>query len=56
MSPAPSGERVIVGSYESGGITYTLYEDGGVTAQAGDIVEHYESLDALRAAFDRTPA
>ncbi len=31
----PAIERVVVGSYESGGVTYTLYEDGSVTAQAG---------------------
>ncbi len=54
--PAAAPQGVVVGSYESGGVVYTLYEDGSVTAQAGDVIETYPSLDALRAAFDRQPA
>jgi hypothetical protein len=55
-SAAPAAEKVVVGSYESGGVLYTLFEDGSVTAEAGGVVESYESLDALRAAFDNSPA
>ncbi len=55
-TPDPAVEKIVVGSYESGGVTYTLFEDGSVTAEAGGITETYPSLDALRAAFDRTPA
>jgi hypothetical protein len=55
-SPLPAAERIVVGSYESAGVLYTLFEDGSVTAEANGVVESYESLDALRAAFDHTPA
>jgi hypothetical protein len=47
-----SSADVVVGSYESGGVLYTLYEDGSVTAEAGGVKERYESLEALRTAFD----
>jgi hypothetical protein len=45
-------EPKIIGAYDSGGVTYTLYSDGGVVAQAGDISEEYSSLEALKAALE----
>ncbi len=42
----------IIGSYDSGGVTYTLFADGGVLAEAGDISERYHSLEALKAALE----
>jgi hypothetical protein len=42
----------IIGAYDSGGVTYTLYSDGGVVAQAGDIAEKYHSLEALKIALE----
>ena len=42
----------IIGTYDSGGVTYTLYADGGVVAEAGDRQEHYSSLEALKAALE----
>jgi hypothetical protein len=52
----PVAPKEIVGSYESGGVLYTLYDDGSVTAEAGGVIETYASLDDLRAAFDNNPA
>ena len=42
-----------IGSYESAGVTYTLYADGSVVAQADKMREVYPSLEALRGAFER---
>jgi hypothetical protein len=57
--PAPAEDEavlssadIVVGSYESGGVLYTLFEDGSVTAEAGGVKERYASLEALRTAFD----
>jgi hypothetical protein len=48
---SPTVSKTPIGSHESGGIIYTLYDDGSVTARQGDVEEHYNSLDELRAAF-----
>ena len=45
-------EAEIIGAYDSGGVTYTLYSDGGVVAEAGDQREQYGSLEALKAALE----
>jgi hypothetical protein len=42
----------IIGEYDSGGVTYKLYSNGSVIAQAGDISEKYNSLEALKAALE----
>ncbi len=42
----------VIGSYDSAGVTYTLYADSSVTAQAGETREHYPTLEALREAFE----
>ncbi len=47
---APASE--IIGAYDSGGVTYTLYADGGVVAEAGERREQYSSLEALKAALE----
>lgn len=46
-------ENEVIGSYESAGVTYTLYADGSVIAESGQIRESYPSLEALRTAFER---
>ena len=43
----------IIGSYESAGVKYTLYEDGSVVAESGKMRETYASLEELRTAFER---
>jgi hypothetical protein len=48
---APNTHSEIIGTYESAGVTYTLYAEGGVSAKAGNITEHYTSLEELKAAF-----
>ncbi len=45
-------EPEIIGAYDSGGVTYTLYSDGGVVAEAGDQREQYSSLEKLKAALE----
>ncbi len=49
---ATVSEAEIIGAYDSGGVTYTLYSDGGVVAEAGDQREEYASLEALKAALE----
>jgi hypothetical protein len=52
VTEEPAGTpKTPIGSHESGGIIYTLYDDGSVTARQGDVEEHFNSLDELRAAF-----
>jgi hypothetical protein len=60
-APAPSAadvptqaQRAVLGSYRTGGRTYTMFSDGTVEAALGDHVERFESMDALRAHLART--
>lgn len=53
LPSVPALENEVIGSYESAGVTYTLYADGSVVAEAGQMRETYASLEALRAAFER---
>ncbi len=48
----PIIEPDIIGTYDSGGVSYTLYSNGSVMAQAHDIIEKYASLEALKAALE----
>jgi hypothetical protein len=48
----PDEDSEIIGEYDSGGVTYTLYSNGSVIAQAGEISEKYNSLEALKAALE----
>ena len=50
---ASTVENEVIGSYESAGVTYTLYADGSVVAESGQMREFYPSLEALRTAFER---
>ncbi len=50
---APTQISEVIGAYESAGVTYTLHADGSVVATAGTLRERYDSLEALRAAFER---
>ena len=49
----PAEPVEVIGSYESAGVTYTLYADGSVVAQEGSMRESYPSLEALKLAFER---
>jgi len=51
--PEPGPEREVIGSYESAGVTYTLFADGSVVAESQEAREEYPSLEALRHAFER---
>lgn len=44
----PAEERSIIGTYESGGNTYTMYADGSIDADTPDGNYHFGSLDELK--------
>jgi len=46
--PAPAPELSVVGTYESGGNTYTMYADGSIDAKTPDGDYHFASLDELK--------
>jgi outer membrane biosynthesis protein TonB len=46
QEPAP--ERSVIGTYESGGNTYTMYADGSIDARTPDGDYHFGSLDELK--------
>lgn len=57
LEPVPLRPPVgveIVGAYESGGVRYTMYANGVVTAEGAGGMDVFESLDALRKHLDAT--
>lgn len=44
----PVEERSIIGTYESGGNTYTMYADGSIDARTPEGDYHFASLDELK--------
>ncbi|MGY6646212.1 MAG: hypothetical protein ACXIVD_13420 [Salinarimonas sp.] len=47
-APAPAPELSVVGTYESGGNTYTMYSDGSIDAKTPEGDYHFASLDELK--------
>ncbi len=51
LTPEPPplvSERSVIGTYESGGNTYTMYADGSIDANTPDGNYHFGSLDELK--------
>ena len=47
-APAPAPELSVIGTYESGGNTYTMYADGSIDAKTPEGDYHFASLDELK--------
>lgn len=52
VADKPAGERVVVGSYASGGVTYFMYGDHSIEAELQDGRYRFSSMEELRTFLD----